>query len=273
MSTAPLLTLLSDFGLQDVYVGVMKGVIAQINPALKVIDLTHQVPAQNFAIAGFHLMNAYQHFPQGTVHVAVVDPGVGSGRRAIAIQIPAGFLVGPDNGLFSSILAQSPPIAAVELSNPDYWYSPQPSLTFHGRDIFAPVGAHLASGVELKALGPTLAPEELVQRSLPGWQKTHAGITGYIQAIDTFGNLITNIPGDQLAGQQWFVKRENVKIKAGQTYSDSSPGQLVGLIGSHGWLEIAVNGASAQALFDCREGEAIQIMFMDHPAIEIELGE
>ena len=270
MTTAGVLTLLSDFGLQDVYVGVMKGVIAQINPRLQVIDLTHQIAPQNIAAAGFYLINAYRHFPQGSVHVAVVDPGVGGSRRAIAIQTSIGFLVGPDNGLFSGVLAQSPAIAVVELSNPDYWYSPQPSFTFHGRDIFAPVGAHLASGVDFKELGPTLAPEDLVQRSLLGWQETNSGIAGYIQAIDTFGNLITTIPGDRIQDKQWFLEIENVKIKVGQTYSDSSPGEPVGLIGSHGWLEIAINGGSAQTLLGCREGDLIQVVFTDHPAIEIE---
>lgn len=270
MTTAGVLTLLSDFGFQDVYVGVMKGVIAQINPRLQVIDLTHQVAPQSITAAGFYLINAYRHFPQGTVHVAVVDPGVGSSRRAIAIQTSIGFFVGPDNGLFSGVLAQSPAIAVVELSNPDYWYSPQPSFTFHGRDIFAPVGAHLASGVELKKLGPTISPTDLVQGPVLGWQQTNSGIVGYIQAIDTFGNLITTIPGNRLQDKQWLLEIENVKIKAGQTYSDSRPGEPVGLIGSHGWLEIAINGGSAQTLLDLREGDALQVVFKDYPAIEIE---
>ncbi|MCY7320267.1 MAG: SAM-dependent chlorinase/fluorinase, partial [Phormidesmis sp. CAN_BIN36] len=131
-----ILTLLSDFGLSDVYVAVMKGAIAQINSALTVIDLTHQVLPQDIATARFHLMNAYPYFPAGTVHVAVVDPGVGSLRRAIAIQLESGFLVAPDNGLVSGVLSQNSAIAAVELTNPFYWRTASPSTTFHGRGGF-----------------------------------------------------------------------------------------------------------------------------------------
>ncbi len=156
-----LVTLLTDFGLSDVYVGVMKGVITQINPRLRVVDLTHQIPPQNITAARFSLMNAYPYFPKGTVHVAVVDPGVGSHRRAIAIQLDSGFLVGPDNGLFSGVLSQTKVIAVVELTNPEYWQTSAPSQTFHGRDIFAPVGAHLASGVPLKQLGETIDPHHV----------------------------------------------------------------------------------------------------------------
>ena len=157
------ITLLSDFGDRDVYVGVIKGVIAQINPKVAIVDLTHQIPPQNIAAARFCLMNAYAYFPVGTVHVAVVDPGVGSRRRAIAVEFAQGFLVGPDNGIFSGVLSQSPAIAAVELTNLNYWRTPKPSKTFHGRDIFAPVGANLASGVPLKQLGQEIDPATLVQ--------------------------------------------------------------------------------------------------------------
>jgi S-adenosylmethionine hydrolase len=153
MSENKLITLLSDFGLSDVYVGVMKGVIAQINPALTVVDLTHQIPPQNIAAGRFSLMNAYPYFPGGTVHIAVVDPGVGSRRRGVAIQLDAGFLVGPDNGLFSGVLSENPVVAAVELTNPQYWRTLSPSTTFHGRDIFAAVGAHLASGISDRTVG------------------------------------------------------------------------------------------------------------------------
>jgi len=242
-----LLTLLSDFGLQDGYVGVMKGVIAQVNSDLTVVDLTHQIPPQDIAAARFSLMSAYNHFPQGTVHVAVVDPGVGSARRAIAVQIAEGFLVGPDNGLFSGVLNQSPVFAAVELANVQYWYRPQPSATFHGRDIFAPVGAHLASGVSLEDLGPAIAPELLVQSPLPTCRKTNVGIFGAIQAMDRFGNLITNIPGSFVTGKLWSIEIDRLKVPAGQTYSDLKVGELVALIGSHGWIEVAVNSGSAQA--------------------------
>lgn len=253
------ITLLSDFGSQDAYVGVMKGVIAQIATDRCVIDLSHHIPAQNLAAGSFQLANAYRHFPAGTVHIAVVDPGVGSHRRAVAVQIMEGFLVGPDNGLFTGVLKQSPAIAAVELNNPRYWYTPNPSRTFHGRDIFAAVGAHLATGVELQELGAAIAVSDLVQLPLPDWVQTDTVLTGVVQAIDRFGNLITNIPGDCLPQRHWSVELGSVKIKSGQTYSDSRPGELMSLVGSHGWIEIAVNGGSAQKALQLDYGAPVYV--------------
>ncbi len=153
--------------------GCYEGAIAAINPDITVIDLTHQIPPQNIALARFALMSAFPYFPKGTVHVAVVDPGVGGHRRAIALAVgedstnPTGFLVGPDNGLWSGVFSQYPIIAAVEVTNPQYWRTSGPSRTFHGRDIFAPVGAHLASGVPLAQLGKAIAPETLVTLEIP----------------------------------------------------------------------------------------------------------
>lgn len=246
MSKNRLITLLTDFGLKDVYVGVMKGIIAQINPHLTVVDLTHQIPPQNIAAARFNLMNAYPYFPTGTVHIAVVDPGVGSHRRGIAVQLDEGFLVGPDNGLFSGVLNQTRVVEAVELTNPEYWRMPIPSSTFHGRDIFAPVGAHLASGVAIAQLGESIDPNTLVQLALPEPTLTASGIAGCIQYIDHFGNLVTNIPGTEVQGKIWSVAIGDRTITSSQTYSDCPLGEAVALIGSHGWVEIAVNGGSAQ---------------------------
>ncbi|MBD1890399.1 SAM-dependent chlorinase/fluorinase [Coleofasciculus sp. FACHB-SPT9] len=257
-----IVTLTSDFGLSDVYVGVMKGAIAQINPTLTVVDLTHEIPPQNLTAARFCLMNAYPYFPKGTVHIAVVDPGVGSSRRAIAVKLADGFLVGPDNGLFSGILSNKgvsqslPEIAAVELTNPDYWRATEPSSTFHGRDIFAPVGAHLASGVPLEQLGDAIDLASLVQLPIPECVKTEAGITGCIQYIDRFGNLITNIPGTFVQGKIWSVV-VGFRLPSCQTYSDSPIGEAIALIGSHGWVEIAVNGGNAQSQLQLDWGDEV----------------
>ena len=279
MEPGQVLTLLSDFGLSDPYVSVMKGAIAQVNASLTVIDLTHQIPPQDIALARFTLMTAYPYFPAGTVHVAVVDPGVGSTRRSIAVAVgkaaaqPAGFLVGPDNGIFSGVFAAHPIIAAVSLTNSHYWRTSAPSATFHGRDIFAPVGAHLASGVPLTAMGDYLEPETLVRLNVPLYRRLEhyrfeadstekpaavvvAGgdvvcpsykLTGCIQAIDHFGNVITNIPEAQVRGKQWSLSINNVTMPGQHTYSDSLPGELLALVGSHGWVEVAVNGGNAQA--------------------------
>ena len=254
------LTLLSDFGLSDVYVGVMKGAIAQINPAIPVVDLTHEIPPQNIAAGRFCLMNAYSYFPAGTVHVAVVDPGVGSTRRLVAVEFSAGFLVGPDNGLFSGVLSQSPAIAAVELTNPTYWRTPQPSSTFHGRDIFAPVGAHLALGVPLEQLGLAISPVSLVQLPIPECTQTSAGVEGCIQYVDRFGNLITNIPGTLVQGKTWFVQVRDLILPGNNTYSDSLVGSPLALVGSHGWVEIAVNGGNARSHLHLNLGCLVQVV-------------
>ncbi|HEY9611518.1 SAM-dependent chlorinase/fluorinase [Allocoleopsis sp.] len=268
MTENRLITLLSDFGLKDVYVGVMKGVIAQINPALTVIDLTHQIPPQNIAAARFNLMNAYSYFPVGTVHVAVVDPGVGSQRRGIAVQIDQGFLVGPDNGLFSGVLNQTRALATVELANPEYWRTPTPSSTFHGRDIFAAVGAHIASGVAIARLGVSIEPKTLVQLTIGDRTPTSSGVIGCIQYIDYFGNLITNIPAAEVQGKTWSVvlgdsptqMLRDRRIESSQTYTNRPLGELVALIGSHGWVEIAVNGGNAHQTLQMDVGSPVEVV-------------
>ncbi|MBC6424648.1 MAG: SAM-dependent chlorinase/fluorinase [Hormoscilla sp. SP12CHS1] len=263
MDDRHLLTLLSDFGLSDIYVGVMKGIIARINPSLKVVDITHNIPPQNILAARFCLREALPYFPAGTVHVAVVDSGVGSSRRAIALFLSDCYLVGPDNGIFSGILAENPVLAAVELTNPEYWHTPTPSSTFHGRDIFAPVGAHLASGVPLVELGNPIDPETLVQLPLPACTHTETSITGCIQYIDHFGNLITNIPGSCVRAKQWYIKLENQVIKGSNTYADSPPLEEIALVGSHGWVEIAVNGGNAQSQLQLDWKDKIEVNFHD----------
>ena len=265
MSKNRIITLLTDFGLSDVYVGVMKGTIAQINPELKVIDITHDIPPQNIAAGRFCLMNAYGYFPTETVHVAVIDPGVGSSRRPVAIQCANCFLVGPDNGLFSGVLSRESAIACVELTNPQYWRTPQPSSTFHARDIFAAVGAHLATGVPLEEFGERIDLASLVQLQIPNCAVTATGIAGCVQYGDRFGNLITNIPNDCIKSNNWSVRINHISgtitIPSGETYSDSKPGDLVAIIGSEGWMEIAVNGGSAQSVLKLEFGAIVQLVF------------
>jgi len=261
MQQNQILTLLSDFGLSDVYVGVIKGAISQINPNLSVIDLTHQIPPQNIAAARFCLLNAYDYFPSGTVHVAVVDPGVGSIRRAIAVQFAQGYLVGPDNGLFSGVLSQSSASAAVELTNSQYWRTPAPSTTFHGRDIFAPVGAHLANGVALSQLGEQIDVNTLVQLDLAQVRVTPLAIYGCVQYIDGFGNLITNIPASYVQERNWNVVVANaLNIPGGKTYSDVIAGSAISLIGSHGYIEIAISCGNACSQLQVELGAEVQVL-------------
>jgi len=247
MSCNRLITLLTDFGLQDNYVGVMKGVIARINPRLNIVDITHEIPPQNLDAANFLLMTAYPYFPSGTVHVAVVDPGVGTQRRAVAVELATGFLVGPDNGIFTGVLAHEKIAAAVELTNPKYWLKPESSTTFHGRDIFAPVGAHLATGAPLLKLGMEIDPATLIRMDLPAFSETDAGITGHIQYIDRFGTLVTNIPGASVRDRQWSLTAGDKGIPGCRTYGDTRLGSLLALEGSHGFIEIAMNSGNAQS--------------------------
>ena len=259
---AHLITLLTDFGHQDVYVGIMKGVIAQIDPGLKVTDLTHEIPPQDLTAARFNLLNAYAYFPAGTVHVVVVDPGVGTARRAIAVQFSRGFLVGPDNGVFSGVLQQQSAIAAVELTNPKFWAASTPSATFHGRDIFAPVGAYLASGVDLADLGTAIDPQTLVRLDILTYTKTTSGIIGAIQYIDHFGNLISTIPRELVQGKAWAVQVGQMRVAGSRAYGDRPVGTLIALVGSHNWVEIAINGGSAKQYLQAKIGDPIQVRWI-----------
>ncbi|HLO87705.1 MAG TPA: SAM-dependent chlorinase/fluorinase [Nostocaceae cyanobacterium] len=261
MSTV--LTLLSDFGDRDIYVAVMKGVISRINTRVKLIDLTHQIPPQNILAARFCLMNAYAYFPLGTVHLAVVDPGVGSKRRAIAIQFAQGYLVGPDNGLFSGVLSQSPAINAVELTNLNFWRTPQPSTTFHGRDIFAPVAAHLSKGIPLTDLGEEIDPKTLVKLDINQCDEKENRVVGCIQYIDYFGNLVSNIPGSYVQGKSWCVQVGELTIPGCETYSAVQVGESLALVGSHGWVEIAINSGNAQTQLKINWPDRIEVILLN----------
>ncbi len=263
MTSNRLITLLSDFGLNDVYVGVMKGVIAQINPTLTIIDLTHEVPPQNIQSAQFNLISAYPYFPTGTVHVAVVDPGVGGARRPIAVERTDGILIGPDNGIFTGLLDQA--IRVVELTRAAYWRIPEPSNTFHGRDIFAAVAAHLASGASLTDVGEPIDPTILVQRPLPICIPTANRMMGSVQHIDRFGNVITNIPGNFIQNQSWSVAIGKRIIPGCQTYGEVKAGEPLALVGSHGWVEIAVNGGDAHFQLRLNWEDSIELLIAEQP--------
>lgn len=270
MSNA-IVTLLSDFGSTDVYVGTMKGIMLQINPALTFVDLTHEIPAQNIQVAAFQLQNAVPYFPHGTVHLVVVDPGVGSQRRAIALKTQRAYFVGPDNGVFSALfnapdsstLFNYRVTQAVVLDNPTYWSTPTPSLTFHGRDIFAPVAAHLASGVSFADLGTEVDLEDLTHLPRPQAQTLTNGFVGQIQAIDGFGNAITNIPGNWLEGRVWVARVGDCYFPGQSTYSCVAAGEMLGLVGSHGWLELALNGGNAQQNLKLAVGDHVQVAWQD----------
>lgn len=265
VTVSHIITLLTDFGTQDTYVGVMKGVIASICPQATVIDLTHEVPPQDIATGAFLLDVSVDYFPPGTVHVAVVDPGVGTDRKPTAIQTDRAFFVGPDNGIFTLVLHRYRVLQAVHLDNPKY-HLPSKSTTFHGRDVFAPVAAHLAGGVPLEELGTPIT--RLQRLPLPRIRVEWQGIRATVVHIDRFGNAITNLTHADYRSwcARWDVKEPIVRIGQGtllaihQTYGDVPVGQPLALFSSSGRLEIAVNGGSAQQTFGLRRGDVVWVL-------------
>ena len=263
---APLITLLTDFGLTDAYVGIMKGVMlaiaSDLSSDLSIVDLTHDVPPQDLWAARFNLINAVPYFPSGTIHVAVVDPGVGSDRHAIAIQLPHCILVGPDNGIFSSVFGpylEQGLVDAIALTNPAYWRTQAPSTTFHGRDIFAPAAAHIACGTPPVEMGDAIDSMTLKTLDLPIVEHQGHTLVGCVQYGDRFGNLITNIEGQRVEGRKWRMELGSHHLQGQRTYGDVATGEPVVLIGSHGWVEIAVNGGSAREYFGVNPGETVTL--------------
>lgn len=257
---AAIITLLTDFGYQDSYVGVIKGVIAGICPEAQTIDLSHGIPPQSIAAARFALLSAYGYFPKGTVHLVVVDPGVGTARRAIAVQTPTAYLIGPDNGVLSGVLDEVAAIAAVSLTESAYWLTASPSGTFHGRDVFAPVAAHLATGVPLTQLGTKIEPKSLLRIGIPKPEVQEDCVVGHVQHTDHFGNIITTIPAQAVTDGDWKIQVDTVEMPLCAAYGEVAIGHALALVGSHGWVEIAVNGSSAQQRFRLVVGDEIQLV-------------
>ena len=259
----PFLTITTDFGSKDGFVGTMKGVIWKICPDVQIADITHEVAPQNVREGAIALWRAYSFFPEGTVHVAVVDPGVGTQRRPIAAKIGAHFFVTPDNGLLTPIIeeaGQKGLVASfVHLTNQAYWLQ-DVSHTFHGRDIFAPVGAHLARGVALSELGPAIDDVKLAP--LPKPQKTAAGWQAEIAVVDIFGNLTTNLPVSAVEGETNLTFRlKGAEVKGlVASYGHRQPGELVALVDSEGFIEIAVVNGSGAAKLGAAVGDAVEVI-------------
>lgn len=244
-----IVTLTTDFGLSDGYVGTMKGVILSIAPDVTLVDITHDIAPQHIRQAACALHAAAPYFPPETIHLAVVDPGVGSDRRALVVRTARGFLVGPDNGVFTLFLADAPNAECRAITNAEYTL-PHSSATFHGRDIFAPVAAHLARGVDMAEFGPRITDPVMFSIPTPTQQPDSSWL-GCVLYADHFGNLITSVTGDLLQ------RIGDVEITMGQrriaglyrAYAQAAPGELVALVGSSGRLEISiVNGNAAQIL-------------------------
>jgi S-adenosyl-L-methionine hydrolase (adenosine-forming) len=263
MLQPPLIVLMTDFGLEDAFVGVMKGVIASIRRDSHVIDLTHAISAQNVRQAAFHLERSIGYFPDETIYVCVVDPGVGTARRAIGVEAGPYRFIAPDNGLLTPIFKRWPNARCHELTNAAYQL-PNKSATFHGRDLFSPAAAHLAAGVPLAAFGPAIDVAECARmtmfRNRPledgnGWQ-------GEIITTDHFGNLITTLEGSMNAdGGNWTITVGNAPpLPIVRTYGEVQPGQPLAYTGSSGMIEIAIRNGNANKELGVGEGDAVEMI-------------
>jgi S-adenosylmethionine hydrolase len=263
-----IITLTTDFGLSDAYVAAMKGVILSINPEARLIDICHNIQPQNIRQAAFVLSTAYPFFPQRTIHVVVVDPGVGTERRAIILRTASADFVAPDNGVLSYVIRQPADKAdrhqlgagleAVAITNPRFWRSPL-SATFHGRDIFAPVAAHLSLGTPLKEFGETVA--SVTTLPLPQPRREPDGtLVGHVLHIDSFGNLISDIRGDDLAQPAEAVTVEvGGRLISGLSRTYAGGGGLLALIGSSGYLEVSLAGGNAASSLDAGVGDEVRV--------------
>lgn len=258
------LSITTDFGNLNGFTGTMKGVICGISPDVKIVDITHEIPAQDVRTGSIALWRAVPYFPAGSVHVAVVDPGVGTARRPIAAKLGDQYFVMPDNGFITPMLedaeAAGEEIIIVHLDNPEYWLDTV-YTTFHGRDIFAPVGAHLAAGVPITKLGTVI--HDPIRKPLPRPQKTEQGYRANILVIDVFGNCSTNLRVAQVPN----LAKTTLKI-AGQSihgiipsYGHRSPGDLVAVTDSEGFVEVAVVNGSAARTFGIQLDDPVEVFF------------
>jgi S-adenosyl-L-methionine hydrolase (adenosine-forming) len=259
--TNRIITLLTDFGTRDHYVASMKGVILGINPQCTLVDISHQVKPQDVQEAALLLANAFASFPKGTIHLSVVDPGVGGPRRAILIVTSGYYFVGPDNGIFTLALRREEAKKVVVLTRRKY-FLPRVSSVFHGRDVFAPVAAHLSMGIGPRAFG--LETDSWESLDIPGPRRNGAELQGEVLGMDVFGNLISNIDEACLSE---FAGDHSISIQIGRQrmqglrrgYFEGKAGEVMALIGSGGWLEISVREGSARKTLRTKRGDKIRV--------------
>ncbi|OVE82148.1 hypothetical protein BVY04_01815 [bacterium M21] len=262
MNANGIITLTTDFGLQDMFVGVMKGVMLGIAPDARLVDITHDLPNQSVDAADFVLAHSASYFPPGTTHMVVVDPGVGTARRMIAVACNGQFFVAPDNGALSSVLREADCPVIHEITNANY-FTPSPvGNTFHGRDVFAPIAAHLAAGVAIEELGPRVDDPVLRPELSP--DVSPGRLVGRITYIDKFGNAMTNITRADISTA--FARAKCTATAGPQTsrlvstYTDGAPGtELIALINSWGLIEFAVNQGHAAQFADLTVGQEVML--------------
>jgi S-adenosyl-L-methionine hydrolase (adenosine-forming) len=263
--TMSIITLLTDFGTHDAYVGVMKGVILSINPSAVVIDVCHDVDPQDLIGAAYLITSVYRYFPQGTIHIVVVDPGVGGDRSIAAVKLAGHIFLTPDNGVLTLLMDENDIDAIVRVENPRYFLN-EVSHTFHGRDIFAPVASHLSMGVSINQLGGSLISKDLVHLSIPKpYLLEKDELIGSIISIDHFGNCISNIDENRIKEfiqtdpeKTLEIKVDTTVIKSlSQSYMNAAPEDPVAVIGSFGFLEIAINCGNASRRLKVSKGDAV----------------
>jgi S-adenosyl-L-methionine hydrolase (adenosine-forming) len=255
----PIITLTTDFGLLDGYVGAMKGVLLSLCPEAQMVDISHEIRPQAVQQAAFVLSTVVPYFPPGTVHLVVVDPTVGSERRPLVIETGRAFYVAPDNGVLSLALQRDPARQAVHLTDARYRLA-QVSATFHGRDIFAPAAAHLACGTNPGEMGDPIPLSELVTLPAMEPQPRRDGLLqGQILHIDRFGNLITNFRIPDTVSQITVMAAGRRIEKQSRTFADVEPGELLAYQGSSGYLEIAVREGNAARTLRLEIGDPVQV--------------
>ena len=256
-----IVTLTTDFGYQDQYVGAMKGVMLSVSPELRFIDISHGVPPQDVLAGAWILKNSAFLYPAGTVHLAVVDPGVGTPRKPVAVKIGDQFFVGPDNGIIP-LVADGEPYEAYHLTNTSFWFS-QRSNTFHGRDIFSPVAASIAAGAELHEVGQKMDELSMYRWAVP--TSDSEGIQGWVVHIDFYGNLISNISKELFLsvthGKPFKIYVGNVILsELSHTFGNVPDGEPAAVIGSSGMLEIIINKGNAQQMLGTEKGAPVSVL-------------
>ena len=263
-----IVTLLTDFGTDDAYAGMMKGVILSVNPAATIVDITHNIEPHDLTRAAYTISASFKYFPRGTVNIVVVDPGVGGERAVLAMEMKGYCFLAPDNGVLTLLLNDGDADSVVRVENSNFFLEPV-SRTFHGRDIFAPVGAHISKGVDLKALGTAIDPNDTVRLDIrKPFVSGEGELVGSIVSIDRFGNLMTDIDAGRLATFRGPDANQGLQILFGgdrlddlsESYSQAEPMRPLAIMGSLGYLEIAVNCGSARRHYRAEKGQTVRVV-------------
>lgn len=271
MATRPIITLITDFGLEDEYVGALKGVLLSLQPDCQIVDITHAIPPQDILRASHIVSRVCNFFSESTVHLAIVDPGVGTTRPLLAIKTARHFFVGPDNGIFSTLLLPESTLQIHHIVNTNLFLSPV-SSTFQGRDIMAPVAARLAGGLDIKEVGPAVSIEACCILPFSKATILDQKLYGEVVSMDHFGNLRTNISKEDILS---FAGVRGITLGIGtaripgvcSTYSDAMPGDRIGVIDSYGFLEISVVGGNAWKQINCGVGAKIEITLRENDLV------